>query len=283
MFIKKHCSPRHKKINYSCLSKNLLIRIANLLNDKYNTDIKTKNKTKKEIYNNVRKSFQKSNCKYESCWPELSIFNQLSKEEQKMIKDSFKPKKPKSWTKKPYTWLTTNDINNVMKQYEKKYPKFKFFGALPIDFDLKDNNNHCLVNQVCNMDLSQFQNKCIGFVFNTDPHNKSGQHWFSIYIDLIGMNRKKPTIYFFDSANPVKNIHELPHQILELIERFQSQNNYELDVFYNDIRHQYGTTECGIYCLHFLIEMLKGTHFLDYIHQRITDKEIKKYRDIFFI
>ena len=37
-------------------------------------------------------------------------------------------------------------------------------------------------------------------VFNTDPHDRSGQHWFSLYIDLKGKNIKnKPCIYYFDS------------------------------------------------------------------------------------
>ena len=118
MFKKKHCSPRrNKKINHSCLSKDLLIRIAKLLNDKYNTNIKTKNRTKKEIYNGIQKKFQKSDCKFESCWSNLSVFNQMSKEEKKMIKDSFKPIMPKKWIKNYNEWLSTFEIEDCLKQH----------------------------------------------------------------------------------------------------------------------------------------------------------------------
>ena len=36
----------------------------------------------------------------------------------------------------------------------------------------------------------------IGMVFNTDDSSGSGQHWFSMSFDLVGKNRKKPSIYF---------------------------------------------------------------------------------------
>ena len=35
----------------------------------------------------------------------------------------------------------------------------------------------------------------IGIIFNTDPHNKSGSHWISLFIDV-----KKKIICFFDSV-----------------------------------------------------------------------------------
>ena len=40
-------------------------------------------------------------------------------------------------------------------------------------------------------------------VINTDPHDEEGEHWFSIYFDLIGKNRNKPSIYYFDSAKSI--------------------------------------------------------------------------------
>ena len=283
MFKEKHCSPRKGKIKTSCISKKTLLKIADLLNKKYNTKIKIKKRTKEELYKDIKKQFQKSECETESCWSTLSIFEKLPFKEKKMIEDSFKPRKPLSWKKKPTTWLTTNDIDKVMVQYEKKYPHFKYFGALPIDFNLKDRNNNCLINNICKINTNEYRDKCIGIVLNTDPHNKPGQHWFSIYIDFIGINRENPSFYYFDSANPIQNINDLPYQILEFIEKIQSQHNYQLDVLYNDIKHQYGNTECGIYSLHFLTEMLKGIPFEEYIQQNLTDKKIKKYRDIFFI
>ena len=51
-----------------------------------------------------------------------------------------------------------------------------------------------------NIDLNNMKNKkCIGMVFNTDPHTGGGQHWFSMFIDQEGINMDKPAIYYFDS------------------------------------------------------------------------------------
>ena len=196
----------------------------------------------------------------------------------------FRPEQPVKWKEEPNTWLTTIDINKVMEQYEKKYPHFKYYGATPIDFNLKYNDNSCMVSDICDIDINNMKNKkCIGMVFNTDPHNMSGQHWFSMYIDLIGMNMDKPAIYYFDSATPVNSIEKIPVQIIKLIEKLQKQSNFMFDIFFNDIKHQYGNTECGVYCLHFLTEMLKGKKFRKYIQSNLTDKKIEKYRKKFFI
>ena len=67
-----------------------------------------------------------------------------------------------------------------MEQYEKKYNDFKFFGAVPIDFDelpflgIKDINFDELYNS----------GKKLGFVFNLDEHWQSGSHWVALYSDL---------------------------------------------------------------------------------------------------
>ena len=44
-----------------------------------------------------------------------------------------RPEKPAKWLTKPDTWLDTNNINAVMRQYERAYPRFKYIGTLPMD------------------------------------------------------------------------------------------------------------------------------------------------------
>ena len=104
-----------------------------------------------------------------------------------------------------------------------------------------------------------------------------------MYIDLIGKNRNNPSIYYFDSADAIKDINHLPIQILDLIEKIQKQSDYNFDVLYNDINHQSGDTECGVYCIHFLTEMLKGKKFSDYVNQKNNDKRMEDFRKLFFI
>jgi len=285
MFVKGHCSPRKEDIKISCLKRKTLKNIANILNEKLGANIKVKKTTKKKLYSEVKGHLSKSKCRNESCWRSLSIIiENLDEKERKELKDSFKPFQPLSWKDKPNTWLNTTDINNVMKQYEKKYPHFKYYEATPIDFHLKE-GGECLVSRLCNVNIRQLKKKkkSIGLVFNTDKHNQPGQHWFSMFIDLVGKNRENPSIYFFDSAEAINDINEVPEQILDLIEKFQKQYNYQFDVLYNDIQHQHGNTECGIYCLHFLTEMLKGKGFRNYVNQKNNDKEIEKFRKLFFI
>ena len=288
MFVKGHCSPRIDNESITCLSKKILIKIAKILNKEYDSNINI-HSSKKKLFNHIQTVMSKhSSCLKESCWSQLNLlFNNLSKEDYNLVEKSFKPFQPKKWKENPNTWLTTHDIDNVMEQYEKKYPYFQYIGATPIDFHLKNKNGSCLVSELCHLNIKELKKnkkKSIGLVFNIDPHNKPGQHWFSMYIDMVGKNRRdKPSIYFFDSAKAINDIHSVPQQILDFIEKIQNNNNYSFDVLYNDIQHQYGDTECGMYCLHFLIHMLKGMSFHNYIQRKLTDKKMEKFRKKYFI
>lgn len=51
---------------------------------------------------------------------------------------------------------------------------------------------------------------------------------------------------------------------------------------FNSIEHQKENNECGIYSIHFIISMLKGNNWDDYIKQIKKDKYMEKHRDIFF-
>lgn len=52
--------------------------------------------------------------------------------------------------------------------------------------------------------------------------------------------------------------------------------------FYNDIQHQQKNTECGIYSMYFITELLKGKNFSDFLGRRIPDEHIEKYRYKFY-
>ena len=41
--------------------------------------------------------------------------------------------------------------------------------------------------------------KQIGFIFNTDPHYKSGQHWISLFVDIYFEERT----YYFETYHSV--------------------------------------------------------------------------------
>lgn len=52
--------------------------------------------------------------------------------------------------------------------------------------------------------------------------------------------------------------------------------------FYNNIRFQFEGSECGVYSIHFITELLNGKKFFDVIHNIVDDKTINKQRDYFY-
>jgi hypothetical protein len=286
MFDKGHCSPHNNETN-SCIPKKGLVKIAKILNNKYECSI-NHNCSKKKLHNSITNEIKGlSKCNKEACWLNIEDIKKGFKfSEYEKLKEYFRPFMPDDWKNDPKKWLNTTDINNVMDQYELQYPKFKYMGASPIDYHLKSNSGECIVNELCSLDLNEIEHdnyESIGVVFNTDPHNQSGQHWFSVFIDLKGKNRKnKPTIYHFDSAAG-----EPTEEILNLVNDVKTQykdiHGKEIDFLFNDKKHQSENTECGIYCLHFLVYMLQGKNFKKYANKKKTDKAMHKFRDKFYI
>ena len=286
MFVKGHCSPsKDNNKTVSCLNYEILKKIAETLNN-FDYGIRIY-KGKKALHNEISKKIRnETSCKTEACWKSLRIIkDELSDNDKEVFEDSFRPDMPKEWKDKPNTWLSTIDINKVMEQYEDAYPKFQYLGANPIDFDKKITENKCVSNELCNIDIKSIKKDgkdFLGMVFNTDPHNQSGEHWFSLYIDLKGINIKnEPCIYYFDSlASKPKE------EVVDFVKKVQEQClniNKDIQFLYNDIKHQHENTECGVYCLHFLVSMLKGEDFKKYINHERDDKEMEKFREFFFV
>ena len=187
---------------------------------------------------------------------------------------------PKSWVKNKYEWLSSIDIESVMKQYEGKYKDFKFIGPVPIDFDYKYEFGQCVVNELCNINIENMLKKKIykiGVVYNLDPHDKPGSHWVASYMDL-----KKNIFYFFDSYGTSP-----PSQITVLIERLQEQAKSlgkTLEYDYSKIRHQYENSECGVYSLYFIIQLLEGKKTFNQLQSsRIPDQFVNNKREEYFI
>lgn len=285
------CSPKKKEkiTGFSCYTYDDLNYLKKLWNNKHSSSSKfyIKSTNPKEIYNllykyNLDKSL--SNCPIKKA-AESCILNDkyVNKKVIKQIKDyAFAPEAPPEWNKNPNEWLSSDDIINVMNQYEKAYPCFKFIGPTPIDFDKKISGEQCVWNELCNLSLSKLisnkKNK-IGIIFNTDPHNKPGQHWISLFINI-----KKGLIYFFDSVGD-----KAPKEITILVERIKKQGlllNPPINFVYDEnhpVSHQKGNTECGIYSLFFIVHMLEDKITSYYLkHHILKDNYMEKFRKIYF-
>jgi hypothetical protein len=195
-----------------------------------------------------------------------------------IAKKYLRPSKPHAWIADPDMWLDSNNIANVMKQYEESNPEFEFMGPFPIDFAAPDPYNKdskkCLITEICNFRVQTSLaagKKYIGIVYNLDPHFKSGSHWVANYIDI-----PRKMCYYFDSYGM-----KPPHQIAKFM-RWITTHDPEIQLRSNGRRFQFQNTECGMYCLYFLIRMLSGDDFKTLVRRDPPDAFMLSLRDWLF-
>jgi hypothetical protein len=276
---KVNCSPKDKnEINeFSCYTNNSLYKLRDLWNARH-PDAKINTNNTEEIHSILSKKLN-SVCNKESCWlKQKNVFGKLDSD----LVDSFAPESPDEWKENPNEWLSSIDINNVMRQYEKAYKCFDFIGPSPIDFDTKKLYGECVWEELCNFSLSEQIKKGktkIGIIFNTDPHNKPGKHWISLFINI-----KKRRIFFFDSTGdpPPQEITDFVKRIEEQGRQLKPKVNFKYDTN-TGIEHQYGNTECGIYSLYFIVHMLEDKITEYYLKTHILkDEYIEQFRKVYF-
>ena len=280
------------KQHYSCFTKQELISIINALNkyiikkslckkeldiciekSKGDKDLITlsNNDTLKELWYKIYDVLNPI-CKEEECWINLKYIDEIS---NKNLRDKLRyyTFKPKFYYRKG-NWLTTLDINVLMRQVNYIYKDLYYLGAQPCDFYIIDKD-------VLN-DKKMYNSKQVGIIFNLDTHNKSGSHWTSLFI-----NNNDRTIYYFDSfgKNPNKYIIKF---IKKYIENFRENYNLKqislqdiFTIYINKKIHQKGNSECGIYAIYFLLKKLK--YYNNPINDKvITDKQMKELRNYLF-
>lgn len=200
-------------------------------------------------------------------------------------KKSFKPQIPIEWVeckinyapygKCEYTWLSNNDISNIMKSYEYAYSNFDFLGVfLSNFFDTNKNLDNETVD-FRNFDFSKEKYKVnktnvCGCVFNTTT---TGEHWIAV---IFFWTKDKGEINYFNSSGIISPI---PSYILLLMYNLckkGKENNIDFICQCSKILHQQKDSECGVYCLYFLIYCLNNS--FSSLNKRITDDEIHEYR-----
>jgi hypothetical protein len=200
----------------------------------------------------------------------------------KIKKQLFAPEHPPEWLKNPNEWLSNFDIDSVMEQYEMDNEDFKYLGTTPVDYDyiLDKNTNTCVEDKMCKFNLKNLLSqgkRRFATVINLDKHTLGGSHWVSLFIDV-----NKRIIMFFDSASG-----SVPKNISKFVNNVKQQGkkqNIDFEYIINKKIHQNGESECGIYSIHFIIEMLKSPEnaIKTFLHGIISDKEVQKYRKKYF-
>jgi hypothetical protein len=271
--------------NKTCFTLENIRALVVEYNNTYDDRIKISKNKKDMMRQLISKMKKKFNCDNDVCITKSRIVKTMSDKDMKEdIENSYRPIGPAD-TK---DWLSTKDINSVMHQYELKYKNFKFFGAVPYDF--QDLPVYGFNN--INFDEIEKLYEQIGLIINLDTHDMSGSHWVGLYVNL-----KDRKIYYFDSVGkkPGQNINIFVRKILthmfnkmtnknfnveQFMKEFHSSDDF--DVRYNRIQHQFKNSECGVYSMNFIIRLLEGETFDDIVNTITKDEEMAKNRLQYF-
>jgi hypothetical protein len=263
--------------DFTCYNDETLLKMREMWNSRH-PDAKIESLESYDIWKNIKENMNNV-CTNESCWIKQMMND--SKMDKEIVSYTFAPLAPSEWKTNPNEWISSVDIIKVMKQYERAYTCFNFIGPSPIDFDARMIDKKCVWPELCHFKLGKYikkgKNK-IGFIFNTDTHNKTGSHWISLFINI-----RKRFIFYFDS-----NGNDTPTEINVFVERVLKECRNELDIhdmkFYeNKLEHQKSNTECGMYSLYVIINLLKDKLTYDYIMtHRIKDEEVEKMRKEYY-
>lgn len=244
-------SRKNKISKNSCFTNEALL----LLKDSYNAKNPSMKINSTDGKNILREIQTKSDqvCREDLCLIEKFAHN---KRDTDMLKTLlFPPPKPSEWYSDPDAWLSNFDIMKVLNQYQVSYPHFAFIGPSPIDYDTKLNKHSCVCKNLCKFQVKNYLKKNItkiGIVFNLDPHTKGGSHWVAMFVDL-----KDDFVFFFNSTGEKipKRIRQFATTVIQQGKELIPPKNI---TFHENTKmeHQKSDTECGMYCLYFIITML---------------------------
>ena len=264
---REKCAPKKKGeyLEFSCYTPEVLYKMRDIWNVRH-PDVKIETNNLKKIWETMG-YFMKNTCDREACWIKDNMFKgEIEKEKAKNL---FAPKQPIEWKKNPTAWLSSIEILQSMQQYENAYHCFEFLGPSPIDYDEHVSHGECVWEDLCKFDLKETierGKKKIGIIFNLDEHDKDGSHWVAMFI-----NTNLGEIYYFDSyGDPAPTrIRKLGWEIQKQSGKIGKRYKYKS----NKLRHQYTRSECGMYCLYFVIQLLKDVKF-ETFNKRIFDKKM---------
>lgn len=219
------------------------------------------------------------------------------------LNDAFRPKMPREWTKNEYQWLSTDEIEDVMRQYEEKHRDFRFIGVFPIDFDARMFMGRCVADEMCRLqvtDLRRDNVRQFGAVLNLDKHNQRGSHWVALYGN-IDADARNYGLHYYDSVGrrPSVEVRSFTSRIASQMAALNKTNNMAkngatgrrvgqtlvdgVPVSFNTIRRQFKNSECGIFAMYFLVCCMSERVPIPEIWRAMgRDETIHTLRNIFF-
>ena len=281
-FERLKCGPGQENY-FTCYDNDALHKLRDGWNSRH-PDARIETNDPKEIWTAMKQRFGKM-CRNEACWMKQLVG---SKSGSLSSEDTFAPEAPKSWIRDPDEWLSSEEIENVMKQYEDKFPAFEFLGPSPSDYGAPKMAGVCVWEELCNFSLKKYVDAGthkIGVIFNTDPHTEDGAHWVSLFINIdtrSDSHKANNYIFFFDSTGdrPQKEI----RKFIETVTQQGLALGIRFKQFVNRKQHQKRNTECGMYSLFMIVNLIEGTRTPEEFMQgdRIPDNHMLEFRKEYF-
>ena len=147
-----------------------------------------------------------------------------------------------------------------------------FLGPVPADCPTKIN---C---ELSNLNLTKLNKNGIdnvGIIYNLDMSYQGGSHWVAMFIDI-----KNNEINYYDSTASMPT--PLIKQFIVNIANKILRKNKDVKVIYNDKKHQFGGSECGVYSMNFLLERLSGVSMYEISKMKIPDEGMNHLRKLLY-
>ena len=226
------------------------------------------------------RALTRGSCKDDACWS-TRRFARSSPGATAALAGAHRPMAPRAWAGNPREWLTSDDIDAVMHQYEKEYSHFAYLGASPIDFDAKprDSGDKCVWVKLCDLSIANELAKGktqMAVILNADPHYEDGSHWMTLFINL----NERYILYFDSTGDPP------PREVRRLVSRLREEARrlgLHLRLIINKTAHQKQNTECGVYGLYVVSQLLEGRQPVQaLVSKRVPDDAMFAFRRKFF-
>lgn len=214
--------------------------------------------TPKKIIDAVK---EKTKCETEACiYKNKDVVGILGESDVlSILKKHFKPSGPAFTTE----WLSNYNIDDVLDQFEKKYPSFFHVYFQMRDFAKKKlsesekRSPELLKHSLNDVDFAKKIKEgstTFGCVFNTDVSTGSGEHWFCLFGDF----RKEPyQLEYFNSSGDAP-LDEIQVWLDRTKHDLEKKTGKTVEVIICRTRHQYDSHSCGPYSLYYIVNRLKG-------------------------